>query len=179
MPIDDIRTTGEMPGFGERAALVMPRIKEQKPKPSRLPLEAGRIYSEFENEPDDDAIREAEEEKDRPKDPMERENLRNEIRGLESSLREDEEPPEQQKAFFDDPEMVKKAQNLNPEEEAKFWQHVAGLYTDFVKKGKWEEPSFAKPPVEEKPNRKAQVAEALKGIVTDEAELADILKRIE
>lgn len=40
-----------------------------------------------EEEPDDHAIREAEEEKDMPKDPMERENLRNEIRGLEERLR--------------------------------------------------------------------------------------------
>jgi hypothetical protein len=40
-----------------------------------------------EEEPDDHAIRDAEEEKDMPKDPMERENLRNEIRGLEQLLR--------------------------------------------------------------------------------------------
>ena len=173
MPIDEIKISEEMPGFGERAALILPRRKEEKPKKSsRLPLEAGKIYSEFDNKPEIEDV---------PKDPMERENLRNEIKGLEDKLFFDDggyDSPEEQKPVFDDPEMAEKAKNLSPEEAAKFWQHVAGLYADLVKKGKWEAPpAVAAAP--EKPDRKKLVAEALKDIVTDEAELADILKRIE
>ena len=56
-------------------------VEEEKP-------ERGKGFRDRdEEEPDDHAIREAEEEKDMPKDPMERENLRNEIRGLEQLLR--------------------------------------------------------------------------------------------